>query len=239
METTPELELGPVSPVVKKTLLAQVYCELRGMLMSGRLLPGQELKVRELARHFGTSVQPVREALLQLVAERVLEPAPGASARVPVLDEARLLDLRTVRLSVEGLAASLAAAHCTPQDVAALREIVEHETEADDAQRIEASVQRNREFHFHLYQLSGSALLPPIIEQLWLQIGPHIRHAAEVFDARHGKGSAFHMDILDALARRDAEGVRKALEHDIVRLFDVLLERDMLLRRGPTNNLEM
>lgn len=227
METTPEFELGPVNPVLKETLLTHVYRELRGMLMNGRLRPGQELKVRALASHFGTSVQPVREALLQLVAEKVLEPATGASARVPVLDEPRLLDLRTVRLSIEGLAASLAAVRCTPKDVDALREIVEREAEADDAQRIEASVQRNREFHFRLYQLSGSALLPSIIEQLWLQIGPNIRDAAEVFDARHGKGSEFHVDILDALARRDADGVREALENDIGRFFEVLLERGM------------
>ena len=87
--------------------------------------------------------------------------------------------------------------------------------------RSEASVAQNQAFHFQLYRMSGSVVLPPIIESLWLQIGPYIRKSAEYFDARDGRGAEFHVAALDALKRHDATGVRRAIESDINRFFDL------------------
>jgi DNA-binding GntR family transcriptional regulator len=225
MRKNTDVDLGSISPVSKQPLQTHVYRELRRLIMSGHLLPGQELKVRDLAQQFGTSVQPVREAILQLIAEKALEAAPNASARIPVFDASRLIDLRNVRLAVEGLAAELATNNASEGDIEELANIVAQEIAADDAQDVEASVRFNREFHFRLYQLSGSALLPSIVEGLWLQVGPNIRDAAEVFDARGGKGGAYHIEILRALRKKDGNGVRRALEQDISRFFDLLLAR--------------
>jgi len=224
MANTSNVILDAVSPVVKQSLQAHVYQELRRLLMAGHLRPGQELKVKELAEHFHTSVQPVREAILQLVTEKALEPAPNASARVPALDRRRLIDLRNVRIAMEGLAAELAVEHISDAQIDALERIVELESAADDARRVEVSVQQNRDFHFGIYHSSGSALLPPMIESLWLQVGPIIRDAAELFDARDGKGSEHHVDMIDALRRRDGEALREALTQDIHMFFDVVLQ---------------
>lgn len=218
------LDLEGINALPRATLQVQVYQQLRRMLMMGRFRPGQALKIRDVAASFGTSMQPVREAIRQLMAERALESTPNISARIPRLSAAQLADLRSVRLAVEGLAAERAAARIGPHDIALLDAIVSAESGTDDAHGVEASVTRNLEFHFHLYGLAGSDVLPSIIEGLWLRIGPYIRDAAEAFDVRGGRGSGHHVEILKALRRGDAAAVRRAVEDDINHFFDLLLD---------------
>ena len=230
-------ELGVV-PIERATVHDRVYTQLRDLLMRGRFQPGQPLTIIELAEAFGTSAQPVRDAIRQLVAEKALEALPNRSARVPVLDADRLEDMRRVRRTVEGLAAELGAARAPPGDIARLVEIVERETRADDENRTETSVQQNRDFHFTLYRLSGSAALPPIIESLWLQIGPYIRQSAEIFDARQGRGAEYHFHALDALRARNPGAVRRAIEDDIDRFFALLAGADFLPNMKTWSNGE-
>ncbi|MCW5773817.1 MAG: GntR family transcriptional regulator, partial [Rhodospirillaceae bacterium] len=127
--------LGPVS---RETVQEKVHAELRKALMQGRFQPGQAIKIAEVAAAFGTSFQPAREAIRQLVAERALEAAANRSARVPMLDRDRLDDLCKARIAIEGLAAELAAARATPADVARLAASLEHEIAAAEASRVEA-----------------------------------------------------------------------------------------------------
>lgn len=219
MHNEPPLEAALVP---QGTLQGQVYQQLRRQLMMGRFLPGQQLKIRDVAASFGTSMQPVREAIRQLMVEQALETAPNVSARVPRLNAAQLDDLRKMRLVLEGMAAEQAVERIGRKDLARLVAIVGAEDSADEASRVEASVARNLEFHFQLYSHAGSEILPAIIEGLWLRVGPYIRDAAEAFDARGGKGSVHHVELLEALRRKDAAGVRLAVEEDINRFFDLL-----------------
>lgn len=214
--------LSDMAPVMRETVQARVHQHLRHLLMVGRFQPGQALKIHDIAEVFGTSAQPVRESIRQLVAERALEALPNRSARVPQLDHDQLEDLRRTRLALEGLAAELSAERATAADIEALARIVEEEVQADEKLHVESSVSRNLEFHFTLYRISGSTVLPPIIEGLWLQIGPNIRRAAENFDAREGRGAELHLRTMAALRRKDVKGVRAAIEDDINRFFDLL-----------------
>lgn len=216
--------LGDVEPVQRETVQTRVHQQLRHLLMVGRFQPGQALKIHDLADVFGTSAQPVRESIRQLVAERALEALPNRSARVPMFDVERLEDLRRTRLALEGLAAHLAAQRATADDVEALARIVDEEVQADEDMHVESSVNRNLEFHFRLYRLSGSTVLLPIIEGLWLQIGPNIRRAAENFDAREGRGAELHIRTVAALRKGDPAAVRRAIEADINRFFDMLVK---------------
>jgi DNA-binding GntR family transcriptional regulator len=213
-----------VVPINRETVQERVHRQLRDLLMSGRFQPGQPLVIQDVAKAFGTSAQPVREAIRQLVAEKALEASPNRSVCVPVLDRERMEDLRRARLAIEGLALELAAERITDDDIEALAALVEDEVRADDESRPDVSVAQNQAFHFGLYRLSGSTVLPPIIESLWLQVGPYIRRAAEYFDAREGRGAEFHLVAIEALKRRDVAALRAAIESDINRSFDLCIE---------------
>ena len=205
------MSLGLVR-VQRETIQEQIYLALRDKLMRGGFEPGQKLKIAELADVFGTSAMPVREALSRLTAERGLEGLPNRTVRVPNLSKDCLEDLKQARFAVEGLAVARAAANMTPETVAALRTLIDAQTETDDGHFSEASAEQNRAFHFTIYRRSGSTVLLPIIESLWLQFGPYLRDASERFDGRDGRGINFHVTLVDALARGDGEAARAALE---------------------------
>ena len=211
--------------VQRETVQEQVYLALRDKLMRGGFQPGQKLKLNELAEAFGVSAMPIREALSRLTAERGLESLPNKTIRVPALRNDRLEDLRQARFAVEGLAVARAAETMTPEAIAALETLVSAQNETDEHHFSEASAEQNRAFHFTIYRQSGSTVLLPIIESLWLQFGPYLRDACDRFDGRDGRGAYFHTKLVEALSRRDAAAARAALEADIGRAFDLVMAK--------------
>jgi DNA-binding GntR family transcriptional regulator len=217
--------------VERETVQERLYATLRDKLMRGGFEPGQKLKIAELAEAFGTSAMPVREALNRLTAERALETLPNRTVRVPALSKDSLQNLREARFAIEGLAVVRAAANMTAPTLATLRELIDAQSRTDAVHVSEASAEQNRAFHFTIYREAGSAVLLPIIESLWLQFGPYLREASERFDGREGRGTNFHVAVVDALARGDAQAARAALEADIGRAFDLVMSDETLWRR--------
>ncbi|HEY6484535.1 MAG TPA: GntR family transcriptional regulator [Steroidobacteraceae bacterium] len=215
-------QLG-LARIRRETVQERVYCVLRERLMRGGFAPGQKLKLAELANALGTSAMPVREALTRLVAERAIEAMPNRSVRVPALSRESLQDLLETRFAVEGLAVARAAANMTVDTLTTLRKLIDAQSLTDAKHVSEASAEQNRAFHFTIYRQGGSTVLLPIIESLWLQFGPYLRVASERFDGRGGRGTNFHVEIVDALARGDAQAARTALECDIGRAFELVM----------------
>src|SRR6202046_3234882 len=214
--------------IARETVQERVYSALRDQLMRGGFEPGQKLKIAELAEAFGTSAMPVREALNRLTVERALETLPSRTVRVPALSRAALRDLRETRFAIEGLAIARAASKMTAESLATLRQLIAAQTETDAEHHSEQSAEQNRAFHFAIYRQSGSTVLLPIIESLWLQFGPYLREASERFDGGGGRGTNFHLDILEALTRAGGEAGRAALEADIGRAFDLVMNDESL-----------
>jgi DNA-binding GntR family transcriptional regulator len=215
--------------IARETVQERVYCALRDQLMRGGFEPGQKLKIAELAEAFGTSAMPVRDALNRLSVERALETLPSRTVRVPALSKDALQDLRETRFAIEGLAISRAASNMTDESLATLKRLIVAQSETDDEHFSEESAEQNRAFHFAIYRQSGSTVLLPIIESLWLQFGPYLREASELFDG--ADATNFHLEMLDALSRGDAVAARAALEADIGRAFDLVMSEESLWQR--------
>jgi len=224
----PDLGLATLQ---RETVQERVYAVLRDRLMRGGFEPGQKLKIADLASALGTSAMPVRDALNRLAAERAVEALPNRSMRVPSLSRDALHDLMETRFAVEGLAVARAATNMTPAALTQLRELISAQSETDSEHISEASAQQNRLFHFTIYRQSGSAVLLPIIESLWLQFGPYLRAASERFDGREGRGTNFHVEIVTALERGDAKTARAALESDIGRSFELVMTDPKLAKQ--------
>ncbi len=215
-------ELG-VAPVKRETVQERVYADLRHRLICGFFRPRQVLKLMELAEAYGTSAMPVREALSRLVAERALSNEPNRSIIVPVLSQERIDDLRRVRKSVEGLAVRLACGNMTSKEDAVLAGMVKRQISLAERDATLEAVEANTKFHFTIYRLSGSEVLIPIIESLWLQFGPYLRHATFVSDKSASQGLRFHRRMIEALKRRDDDAAVAALEGDVDLSFDLAL----------------
>ena len=156
---------------------------------------------------------PVREALHRLGATQALMVLSGRSVGVPELSAERLADLRRVRREIEGMAAAWAAETAEPAGVAELTRFIDAmwraERETDRAGYLAA----NQQFHFRVYAMSGSPTIMPIIESLWLQIGPYLNllHNSGNFET----SNHIHEAVRDALAAGDVEAARVAIASDI------------------------
>jgi DNA-binding GntR family transcriptional regulator len=233
MAVQPQLGLARIE---RETIQERVYGVLRDRLMRGGFEPGQKLKIAELASALGTSAMPVREALNRLTAERAIESMPNRSMRVPALSKESLRDLMEARFAIEGLAVARAASNMDAPTLELLRKLITAQSEKDAEHVSEESAEQNRAFHFAIYRQSGSAVLLPIIESLWLQFGPYLRVASERFDGREGRGTNFHIEIVNALSRHDGTAARKALESDIGRAFELVMsDRNFWNPSGGSN----
>ena len=197
-----------------------VYEQLRHALMWGMFEPSQVTTIASLAAEFGTSHMPVREALRRLAAENGLEIARNGSARVPAVSRERLDDLCRVRKTLEGLATELATPRMSAVDIERCRQLaVEHEA-LGRAGKIYDMLRKNHEFHFALYDLSGSEALPQLIAMLWLRFGPYMRLLSDLVARQLDDGvihpySTYHYEMLDAIKAGDAKKAGALMASDI------------------------
>jgi DNA-binding GntR family transcriptional regulator len=183
------------------------------MIMSGAVRPGKELKLRGLAKELHVSLMPVRDAIGRLVVERALEMLPNRQVIVPELSVDRLLEIRRVRVVLEGEAGALAAEHATSELVNSLN-VLQKKIAAPSLREQHEFFGLNREFHFAIYQAAQSPLLFSMIEQLWLQIGPVFSHMSVDYVS---EGAEVHEKIIAALVARDAHATRAAIAEDLTR----------------------
>ena len=108
MKLHDEAETGIARPLDNRTLWEQVRDRLREDILAGRLEPGAELSEVALAREFGTSRGPLREALGRLAAEGLVTVTPRRGAVVTQLSRQEFIDAYQVREALETLAVRLA-----------------------------------------------------------------------------------------------------------------------------------
>ncbi|WP_137387873.1 GntR family transcriptional regulator [Rhodoligotrophos defluvii] len=202
------------------TLNDRVYSELRRLIISGRLRPGQSISIRALANVINVSPMPVRSALQRLVTEGALDVQPNRAFALPVLTPEDFREIADVRATVEGFAAERAVPNLGEEDVAFLREINRQMFEAGNAGQ-ENYLELNRQFHFHIYNASKMPRLLRFIETLWLQIGPLLNLVAAREDIPIGLQA--HHAMVAAVAAKDAAAARAAVERDILDAAKVIV----------------
>ena len=216
-------------PATRLSLNEQVYATLRAALLEGRLRPHQRLKIRDLAATMHVSETPVREAVMQLVRERGLVLQTSRSLTVPRLSAAQYVELRVVRLELEGLAAQEATAHMTEAAIDALEALDIRYRQAEGGDDATEAVRLNWHFHSMIYRHARMPELFNLIEGLWLRTGPLLTYqfpaARPAYPGRHR-----HLDVIAALRRGDAAGVRAAIQADALEggagLLRLLVELD-------------
>jgi len=105
---------------LSRTAAAAAADLIRQAIVDGRVPPGHRLKEEELAQQLGISRTPVREALLVLQSEGLVEAAPNRGATVRAYDTADLEEMYELRALLEGHAAGRAASRVTPDQLAHL-----------------------------------------------------------------------------------------------------------------------
>jgi len=205
MNKTQALNISP--SVVSETLAGQALKQLQSAIVKGDIAPGSKISEPELARAYGISRGPLREALHQLEGQKLLVRIPHVGARVVSLSRAELSELYQIRESLEGLACRLAAERLGGAQVEALREVLrEHERdEAFQAGRGYYQQEGDFDFHYRIVQASGNQMLIRLLCDELYQLARMYRIRHSTTPNRPAQAFAEHHHILDAIAEGDGE----------------------------------
>ncbi|REG86667.1 GntR family transcriptional regulator [Marinomonas pollencensis] len=195
------------------TITEWVYVNLRNAVMSGQILPGRSLTIRELASALNVSPMPIREALKKLGTERALEVRENRRILVPKMTAMKFNELCDTRIALESHAAARALPYIDSQRLEELERLDLEIDKAHDINDVEAGIQRNQAFHRQLYCANPHQVSLPLIESLWLQLGPFLRLANSQLEEHYLIDR--HQEALQAIRNKDTLALQLAIAADI------------------------
>jgi DNA-binding GntR family transcriptional regulator len=196
---------------------------IRQAIVDGGLAPGARLKEEELARELGISRTPVREALLVLQAEGLVDAAPNRGAKVRVHDAEDLDDLYQLRALLEGYATRRAAVRASEELVRELKASCERFEKVPDGD-VRALVKENLVFHNAILDAAGSARVAGMVRkviELPLVYKSYIWYSPE----QRRISAHYHRQITRALETRDAERAELVMKEHVFEARDLLVTR--------------
>lgn len=235
MPTVKNADAQPHLPLAQRPQLraipasARVYEQLRDRIVGGEMLPATPVSEKELAEQYGVSRTPIREALLRLAEERLIDIFPQRGTFVSRISVEALRDGMVIREALECVAVRRAAARVTEADLSALRLVLDRQEASERASDWAGFHAQDEAFHQRIAILSGHPNLWRVARQEKVQIDrcrvlhlPISRHRPLVMEE--------HRAILDGLAARDPQAAERAMGKH---LANVLPGLDDLLRARP------
>jgi DNA-binding GntR family transcriptional regulator len=201
-----------------------VYQWLRERILVGWLRPGEEIRQELIAREFGTSRVPIREALSRLQAEGLIILRPRRGFAVASLNQPEIIEVFELRMAVEEHAMRIATKERTETDVREVEALVERMETLDPlAPRfLQDWMSTNRLFHTRLIECAHRKRVSEIALNLRDAIEPYIRIEAN-FIGQVDYANIEHRQIVDAFKRNDPEEAarisRKHCESTLSRLL--------------------
>ena len=201
------LEPVPITQDDSETLSENVFRRIQAAIVKGEIAPGSKISEPELARTYGISRGPLREAIHRLEGQRLLVRIPHVGARVVSLSHAELIELYEIRESLEGMACRLAAERMSDEDIADLRRVLETHERDEAFQAGVGYYQQEGDFDFHykIIQGSGNRTLTQMLCGELYQLVRMYRIQFSTTPNRPHQAFAEHHRILDAIADRDGE----------------------------------
>ena len=189
------------------TLSEQVFRSIQAAIICGDIAPGSKISEPELARTYGISRGPLREAIHRLEGQRLLVRVPHVGARVVALSHAELIELYEIRESLESMACRLAAQRMTLAEVDQLRSVLDtHERDASFQAGVGYYQQEgDYDFHYKIIQGSGNHMLMQLLTEELYQLVRMYRIQYSTTPNRPQQAFKEHHGILDAIAAGDGE----------------------------------
>lgn len=188
------------------TVRARAAEELRNRILTGALVPGTRLDLDVLCGEFGASRTPVREALLELSYEGLVEVAPRSGITVIGLTPRDVLDNFVILGTLAGKAAEWAAARITEPELDDIRELARAVEQGQDL------VAANWAFHRAVHRASGSPRIVTLIRQT---VGVVPTNFFDVFPDQGEHSAADHDELVAALAAGDGAAARLVAERHV------------------------
>lgn len=194
----------------KPSYRERVADALRAALIAGELRPGEVHSAPGLAARFGVSATPVREAMLDLAKEGLVDTVPNKGFRVTAVSEQQLDEYTHIRSLIEIPTTVGLATTADPDALEALRPVAEEIVSSAAAGDLIAYVEADLRFHLGLLALAGNDHLVEVVRDLRRRSRLY-GLTALVAQGRLEASAQEHIELLDELLARDAEAVREVM----------------------------
>lgn len=213
----------PIQTVEPRRLYRQIADQIRALIAGGEYTPGDRLPPeRDLAKQLGVSRPSLREALIALEMETLLDVRVGSGIYVTHPNQPRTgtelagasgpFEVLRARRLIEGECAALAARTASPAQVRAVRDA--HATIVEEAKRDQNPLAADRLFHVRIAEAGGNSAFVLIVETLWDQrMGPLYRALERKLEYPMMATDTIreHKAVVAAIARHDARAARSAM----------------------------
>lgn len=210
----------------KVAVTNEIYTLVKEQIITMKLLPGQLLLVQRLSDENGISRTPVREALVRLREENLLEDADGRKFRVTEITWKRINDLYAAREAVEPYAAAEVAGKITKSQLNALNKLLTEMERCHDRKDFHAFFVCDMAFHNKILEILGNHILLGWMSRM-KDHQQRICYLSVGSESRMEKSMREHRSIMECLERHDAQGASDAMRAHLARS-----RRDMLELRN-------
>ncbi|WP_371540025.1 GntR family transcriptional regulator [Streptomyces sp. NBC_00466] len=208
----------PAAPA-KESVRVRVHALLRSRITSLELLPGAPLSENELAAELDVSRTPVREALILLGEESLVDVFPKLGTFVSRISVDAVLEAQFMREALELAALRETVKRADAEDIAALRTILDTQRATLTAADPDAFFEEDEAFHRRLMEASGHRTLWRTVTTAKAHLD-RARRLSLPLPHRIEDLIAEHTAVVDALERRDAASAEKALRGHLQGVFD-------------------
>ncbi len=208
----------------RDSLVGYVYDYVLGMMMTKQIKCGERVPETMIAEKLGISRTPIREALRRLASAGVIKIYPKRFAEVITFTDQTVKDLGFARVMLDTIAAQLAIINGSNADFIRLRELTDKSLGEAEAGDIMAAVNFDCDFHMMLAAIGGNPFLIDMQKDLYLKVKLLLCTSDRKTEDRV-RSLQDHYKIIDALLKRDAEGVIRLIYSHLADFYKLDMEK--------------
>ncbi|MFI6574152.1 GntR family transcriptional regulator [Nocardiopsis sp. NPDC050513] len=208
------MTFGSISPLEKVSARDRIARALRAAIVSGQMEPGVVHSAPSLGVKFGVSATPVREAMLDLVREGLVEIVPNKGFRVTEIKESDLDEITEVRLLLEPPVVRKVTAIIPDEDFPELRALAQDIVDGAVAGDLVSYTEADRLFHLRLLSYADNGRILNLVSDL--RAHTRLFGLTSLLEQGELEGVAReHFGIIDALESRDPDAVERIMRDHI------------------------
>lgn len=208
------------------SLRGRVFKQLRSDILSGKYKDNEELRENTIAKEYGVSRTPVREAIRQLELEGLVVTIPNKGAYVNSIKRKDVEDIYAIRALLEGLCARWAAEHITKEQLEAAEEVLFMTRYHLEHEHFGQLCEYDGKFHEALYNACGSPILNHLLSDFHEYI-QNVRNRALKDQRRAFLCQEEHEAILEAIKNRDGDKAAKLASVHIKKAAENIIKKKL------------
>ncbi|QTF92129.1 GntR family transcriptional regulator [Halomonas sp. BM-2019] len=216
--------------IQQRNLYREVADRVRDMIEQGELASGERIPERELCEAFGVSRTPLREALMVLASEGLVELPPNRGARVKQLTYKMVKDTYDLMAALEGLAGELACQYIEDEEIERIAALHEQMLVHYRNRELAEYFQINQRIHESLLNASGNEVLLEMYNNLSQRV-KRVRYSKQMTQAFWRQAVEDHETMITALEQRDGKRLGQILRDHLCNKLEVASMDEVIVDR--------